>query len=233
MRRAQSLRRLAKLVARPPPRASARRAVVLPAGWSRRISADRAGVHERQVFPRPAVGDGCSRPQRLDQDCSRRAPFSSGWDRAGIKFINRNGAWEGLHSIQLASFCRETPRLNGGYPSYLDGLGTNWQYRPASASPGRVISGLGSVLLGKLSARDTLKRGRSDLPEAGLRVGQAALRLRGDRVVSSAAILMRLLASTAAPTHNSKRSRPSARQRFMPRPRNSTEMRPSMPARKR
>jgi hypothetical protein len=28
---------------------------------------------------------------------------------------------------QLASFCRETPRLNGGYPSYLDGLGTNWQ----------------------------------------------------------------------------------------------------------
>src|SRR5213080_2532862 len=34
-------------------------------------------------------------------------------------------------------------------------------------------------------------------------------------------------------THNSKRLRPSARQRFMPRPRNSTEMRPSMPARKR
>jgi hypothetical protein len=33
--------------------------------------------------------------------------------------------------------------------------------------------------------------------------------------------------------HNSKRSGPSARQRFMPRPRNSTEMRPSIPARKR
>src|SRR5215468_3478306 len=44
---------------------------------------------------------------------------------------------------------------------------------------------------------------------------------------------MRLLASTTAPTHNSKRSLPSARQRFMPRPRASTEMRPSMPARKR
>jgi hypothetical protein len=41
-----------------------------------------------------------------------------------------------------------------------------------------------------------------------------------------------LLASTAAPTHNSKRLRPSSRQRFMPRPRNSTEV-PSMPARKR
>src|SRR6516164_7275467 len=69
--------------------------------------------------------------------------------------------------------------------------------------------------------------------QAGLCIGQAALRLRGDRVVRSVAILIRLLASTAAPTHNAKRSRPSARQRFMPRPRNSTEMRPSMPARKR
>src|SRR6478736_9270355 len=72
---------------------------------------------------------------------------------------------------------------------------------------------------------------RRDVRE--LRGGQAAFRLRDDRVISSAAILSRLLASTAAPTHNSKRSRPSARQRFMPRPRNSTEMRPSMPARKR
>ncbi len=46
-------------------------------------------------------------------------------------------------------------------------------------------------------------------------------------------MIMRLLASTAAPTNNAKRSAPSARQRFMPRPRISTEMRPSMPARKR
>ena len=61
----------------------------------------------------------------------------------------------------------------------------------------------------------------------------AALRLRDDRFDSIAAILIRLLASTAAPTNTSKRWRPSARQRFMPRPRNSTEMRPSMPARKR
>ena len=61
----------------------------------------------------------------------------------------------------------------------------------------------------------------------------AALRLRGDRFDSIAAILIKLLASTAAPTNTSKRWRPSARQRFMPRPRNSTEMRPSMPARKR
>src|SRR5260370_24845047 len=61
----------------------------------------------------------------------------------------------------------------------------------------------------------------------------AALRLRDDRFDSMAAILIRLLASTAAPTNTSKRWRPSARQRFMPRPRNSTEIRPSMPAQKR
>src|ERR1700745_2460087 len=65
------------------------------------------------------------------------------------------------------------------------------------------------------------------------RLGYAALRLRRVRLDSKAAILIKLLASTAAATHNSKRSLPSARQRFMPRPRNSTEMRPSMPARKR
>ena len=33
----------------------------------------------------------------------------------------------GLEDRASSSFCRETPRLNGGYPSYLDGLGTNWQ----------------------------------------------------------------------------------------------------------
>src|ERR1700731_2234049 len=56
---------------------------------------------------------------------------------------------------------------------------------------------------------------------------------RADRLVSRAATIMRLLASTAAPTNSAKRSAPSARQRFMPRPRIKTEMRPSMPARKR
>ena len=43
-----------------------------------------------------------------------------------------SGSWEGPAnafermevSVQVV---RETPRLNGGYPSYLDGLGTNWQ----------------------------------------------------------------------------------------------------------
>ena len=57
---------------------------------------------------------------------------------------------------------------------------------------------------------------------------QAAFRLRDDRCVNRAAIFMRLLASTAAATHISNRTRPSARQRFMPRPRNNTEMRPSI-----
>ena len=61
----------------------------------------------------------------------------------------------------------------------------------------------------------------------------AALRLRDDRFDSIAAILIRLLASTAAPINTLKRWRPSARQRIMPRPRNRTEMRPSTPARKR
>src|SRR5260221_398084 len=69
--------------------------------------------------------------------------------------------------------------------------------------------------------------------EKAERLCYAALRLRDDRFDSIAAILIRLLASTAAPTNSPKRRRPSARQRFMPRPRNRTEMRPSMPARKR
>src|SRR6476646_3029518 len=57
---------------------------------------------------------------------------------------------------------------------------------------------------------------------------QAAFRLRDDRSANRAAIFMRLLASTAAATHSSKRSRPSARQRFLLRQRDNTEMRPSM-----
>jgi hypothetical protein len=64
------------------------------------------------------------------------------------------------------------------------------------------------------------------------RLDYAALGLRRVRSDSKAAILIKLLASTAAPTHNSKRLRPSSRQRFMPRPRNSTEMVPSMPGSK-
>jgi hypothetical protein len=69
----------------------------------------------------------------------------------------------------------------------------------------------------RLSACDVLSRSQFLVTEAGRRVDQAAFRLRGGPA-SSAAILMRLLASTAAPTQSSKRSRPSARQRFMPYP---------------
>src|SRR6266851_1465809 len=62
-------------------------------------------------------------------------------------------------------------------------------------------------------------RGRNDLrrslPRAKDRESQAAFRLRDDRSANRAAIFMRLLASTAAATHSSKRSRPSARQRFI------------------
>ena len=58
-------------------------------------------------------------------------------------------------------------------------------------------------------------------------------RLRRFGLFINAAIVMRLLASTAAPTHSSNPSRPFARHRFIPRPRNNTEMRPSIPARNR
>jgi hypothetical protein len=34
---------------------------------------------------------------------------------------------ERLKALRLASFCRETPGLNGGDPSYLDGLGAKCQ----------------------------------------------------------------------------------------------------------
>jgi hypothetical protein len=50
---------------------------------------------------------------------------------------------------------------------------------------------------------------------------------------NNSAIRIRLLVSTAAPTNTWNRSRPLARQRRMPRPRISTEMRPSMPTRNR
>ena len=122
------------------------------------------------------------------------------------------------------------PGLSRSNPGYLDELGTNWQEAPA-------LTGLAQATFAPRSELERLKARRA---VAALTAGrrrpitrQAAFRLRDDCFVSRAAILMRLLASTAAATHNSQRSCPSARHRFMPRPRNSTEMRPSMPARKR
>src|SRR6516225_11834431 len=52
---------------------------------------------------------------------------------------------------------------------------------------------------------------------------QTACRWSDDRLFSKDAIISKLLTNTAAPTNSSKRSRPSARQRFIPRPRNKTE----------
>jgi len=46
---------------------------------------------------------------------------------------------------------------------------------------------------------------------------QAARRWSDDRVFSKDAMISKLLTNTAAPTNSSKRSRPSARQRFIPR----------------
>jgi hypothetical protein len=76
----------------------------------------------------------------------------------------------GILRRKVASFCRETPGLNSENPSYVDGLGTKFQERSASASSGRVIFGLGWVLLDEHSARDALSRGSSDPPGSGLHV---------------------------------------------------------------
>ena len=94
----------------------------------------------------------------------------------------------------------------------------------------RELPGAGDRLWRKRRAARTvaaLRRLMPLSPSAGFRF------LRRVRAFLSAAIIMRLLASTAVPTHSSNRSRPFARHRFIPRPRNSTEMRPSIPARKR
>src|SRR5258708_29299802 len=55
------------------------------------------------------------------------------------------------------------------------------------------------------------KKASASRREKAERSCYAALRLRDDRFDSIAAILIRLLASTAAPTNTSKRWRPSAR----------------------
>jgi hypothetical protein len=108
-------------------------------------------------------------------------------------------------------------------------------YRTAGfASVSRAIFGAGWPLRGAvvLSPRD--KDGGLFHRVAGqLRSCRLILRRRLGRLVNSSPMIMRLLASTAAATNKAKRSAPSARQRFMPRPRISTEMRPSIPARKR
>ena len=94
----------------------------------------------------------------------------------------------------------------------------------------RELSGAGDRLWRKRRAARTvaaLRRLMPLSPSADFRF------LRRVRAFFSAAIIMRLLPSTAVPTHSSNRSRPFARHRFIPRPRNSTEMRPSIPARKR
>jgi hypothetical protein len=59
------------------------------------------------------------------------------------------------------------------------------------------------------------------------RLTAAGLRLRRVRLFLNSVIFMRLLARAAAPIQSSKRSRPSARQRFIPRLRNSLEVHPS------
>ena len=69
--------------------------------------------------------------------------------------------------------------------------------------------------------------------ETAVQAYAAARRRFGFWSSISCAMRIKLLASTAAPTSISNLSRPLARHRFIPRPRNNTEMRPSMPTRNR
>src|SRR5215472_17081206 len=113
-------------------------------------------------------------------------------------FPSRNGNFENLQlNFQGVSAC-------GWLPTTCDSK--ELQPRIAASS-------------GRLRLRKTLRCVTRHEEKRSGTIGYAALRLRRVRLDSKAAILIKLLASTAAPTHNSNCSRPSARQRFMPRPR--------------
>ena len=74
-----------------------------------RIGADRAGLHQRRIFPRPSVRHGCARPERFHQDRSgplqrgefRRLeswPDQQGADRTGARRRREAQAGESLGS---------------------------------------------------------------------------------------------------------------------------------------
>src|SRR5260370_19700204 len=138
-------------------------------------------------------------------------------------------------SDYLASFCRETHAfepMRVNYPIKPGQIDGRCRHAPCHLGGDFRRKGRGGAWNARLVA--TKQSGVRSAARGRLkRYGYAAFRLHDDRCINKSAIFMRLLARTAAATHISKRSRPSARQRFMPRPRNNTEMRPSMPARKR
>src|ERR1700704_5388375 len=149
----------------------------------------------------------------------------------GLLPMSQESKTAGAQYASLASFCRETPGFMRACANSPIKLGTtDDRCRVSPSGLTRFLSRFHELPRWTARGRNDLRR---SLPRAKDRESQAAFRLRDDRSANRAAIFMRLLASTAAATHSSKRSRPSARQRFMPRPRNNTEMRPSMPARKR
>ena len=60
-----------------------------------RLDADRAGIHQRPIFPRPSVRHGRARPERFDQDCSRplqRGQFRRLESRPDQQGADRTGA---------------------------------------------------------------------------------------------------------------------------------------------
>ena len=102
------------------------------------------------------------------------------------------------------------------------------------ASSARGVFDIDSQSPGRVAVGDMMRCGgfvpAVPMIGAGYRV---AFRRREQCLISGWARIIRLLASAAARTNNVRRSAPLGRQRFMPRPRISTEMRPSVPAQKR
>ena len=188
------------------------------------------------------------------EECEQQPRTHS--DSPPVPPVIARGGRRGCRNVRLFRCqCRHGPQAPSGAPrvrvslrlvsvaKHLDLHGThaivpiNWAqvYRATSA-----FARVAQVILPRIwdGAADFVAGRRAEARPALVCGGrrlccQIAFRLRDERLVSNAAMFMRLLARTAAATHNSKRSAPSARQRFMPRPRNRTEMRPSMPARKR
>ena len=151
--------------------------------------------------------------QRYEAVCSSK-PFA--WT-ANMSFCS---------SPSLASFCRETPEFMLACVSSPIKLGTtDDRCRVSPSVLTRFLSRFHELPRWTARGRNDLRR---SLPRAKDRESQAAFRLRDDRSANRAAIFMRLLASTAAATHSSKRSRPSERQRFMPRPPRVAHPRPKV-----
>ena len=109
----------------------------------------------------------------------------------------------------LASFCRETHAFEPMRVSFPIKLGqTDGGCRRLPGSLTRFLARFHEASIGRDGGCNDLRRSLTATNEAPEGYCQAAFRLGNDRSVNKAAIFMRLLASTAAATHSSKRLRP-------------------------